>query len=118
MGKLTKYRDNSGWLTVDHLARNVRSHMTVGGDSDKTDVKTLDGTNYQQWAPKMRAYLMSKESWYYVNGGTRCPDCVNEPVLPAPEEGSTIVSTSAMVTYKDQPKADSKGKKLLNQLTF
>jgi hypothetical protein len=35
--------------------------MKVGGDGDKSDVKTLDGTNYQQWAPKMQAYLKSKE---------------------------------------------------------
>jgi hypothetical protein len=70
MGKPTQYRDNSGWRYIDYLARNS-DIMRVGGDGDKTDVKTLDGTNYQQWAPKMKAYLMSKELWYYVNGETK-----------------------------------------------
>jgi hypothetical protein len=71
MGKPTTYRDNSGWRLVDYLARNEKFYMRVGGDGDKTDVKTLDSTNYQQWAPKMKAYLMSKELWYYVNGETK-----------------------------------------------
>jgi hypothetical protein len=66
MGKPTTYRDNSGWRLIDYLAKNDKFYMRVGGDGDKTDVKTLDGTNYQQWAPKMKAYLMSKELWYYV----------------------------------------------------
>jgi hypothetical protein len=43
---------------------------------------------------------MSKELWYYVNGGTICPDCVDEPVKPVPEEGSTTVTTSATAAYK------------------
>jgi hypothetical protein len=68
MDEPTKYRDNSSWRQIDYLARNDRSYMRVGGDGDKSDVKTLDGTNYQQWAPKMQAYLKSKELWYYVNG--------------------------------------------------
>jgi hypothetical protein len=71
MGKPTTYRDNSGWRLVDYLAKNNKFYMRVGGDSDKSDVKTLDGTNYQQWAPKMKAYLMSKELWYYINGETK-----------------------------------------------
>ena len=41
--------------------------MRVGGNDDST-FKTLDGTNYKQWAPKMKAYLMSKELWGYVSG--------------------------------------------------
>jgi regulation of enolase protein 1 (concanavalin A-like superfamily) len=61
MDKPTMYRDNSGWRHIDYLARNDKFYMRVGGDGDKTDVKTLDSTNYQQWAPKMKAYLMSKE---------------------------------------------------------
>jgi hypothetical protein len=56
--------------------------MKVGGDGDKSDVKILDGTNYQQWAPKMKAYLMSKELWYYVNSYKTCPNCIAEPEAP------------------------------------
>jgi hypothetical protein len=94
------YRDNSGWRLVDYLAKNDKFYMRVGGDGDKTDVKTLDGTNYQQWAPKMKAYLMSKELWYYVNGETKRPSCVPAPVYPVPEEGTTTVTASAINAYK------------------
>jgi hypothetical protein len=89
----TKYRDNSGW-------RQIGSYMRVGGNGDKTNVKTLDGTNYQQWAPEMRAYLMSKELWYYVNGETEWPLCIDAPIQPVPESGSTTVAASATTTYK------------------
>jgi hypothetical protein len=47
MDKPTTYRDNSGWRQINYLARNDKFYMRVGGDGDKTDVKTLDGTNYQ-----------------------------------------------------------------------
>jgi hypothetical protein len=100
MGKPTMYRDNSGWRLIDYLAKNEKFYMRVGGDGDKTDVKTLDGTNYQQWAPKMRAYLMSKELWYYVNGETKRPSCIAAPVAPVPEEGATSVAGSAITAYR------------------
>jgi hypothetical protein len=54
MDKPTTYRDNSGWRHVDYLARNDKFYMRVGGDGDKSNVKILDGTNYQQWAPKCK----------------------------------------------------------------
>jgi hypothetical protein len=100
MGKPTTYRDNSGWRLVDYLAKNNKFYMRVGGDGDKTNVKTLDGTNYQQWAPKMKAYLMSKELWYYVNGETKRPLCVDTPVPPVPERGSTTITSSATAAYE------------------
>jgi hypothetical protein len=100
MGKPTTYRDNSGWRLIDYLAKNDKFYMRVGGDGDRTDVKTLDGTNYQQWAPKMKAYLMSKELWYYVNGETKRPACVDAPVPPVPERGSTTPGSSAITAYE------------------
>jgi hypothetical protein len=100
MGKPTTYRDNSGWRLIDYLAKNDKFYMRVGGDGDRTDVKTLDGTNYQQWAPKMKAYLMSKELWYYVNGETKRPLCVDAPVPPVPERGSTTAGSSAIAAYE------------------
>jgi hypothetical protein len=100
MGKPTTYRDNSGWRLIDYLAKNDKFYMRVGGDGDRTDVKTLDGTNYQQWAPKMKAYLMSKELWYYVNGETKRPSCVDAPVPPVPERGSTTAGSSAIAAYE------------------
>jgi hypothetical protein len=100
MGKPTTYRDNSGWRLIDYLAKNDKFYMRVGGDGDRTDVKTLDGTNYQQWAPKMKAYLMSKELWYYINGETKRPSCVDAPVPPVPERGSTTAGSSAIAAYQ------------------
>jgi hypothetical protein len=100
MGKPTTYRDNSGWRLIDYLAKNDKFYMRVGGDGDRTDVKTLDGTNYQQWAPKMKAYLMSKELWYYVNGETKRPACVDAPVPPVPERGSTTAGSSVTAAYE------------------
>jgi hypothetical protein len=100
MGRPTTYRDNSGWRLIDYLAKNDKFFMRVGGDGDRTDVKTLDGTNYQQWAPKMKAYLMSKELWYYVNGETKRPACVDAPVPPVPERGSTTPGSSAIAAYE------------------
>jgi hypothetical protein len=100
MDKPITYRDNSGWRHVDYLARNDKFYMRVGGNGDKTDVKTLDSTNYQQWAPKMKAYLMSKELWYYVNGETKRPLWVDAPIQPVPESGSTTDAASATAAYK------------------
>jgi hypothetical protein len=100
MGKPTTYRDNSGWRLIDYLAKNDKFYMRVGGDGDRTDVKTLDGTNYQQWAPKMKAYLMSKELWYYVNGETKRPSCVDAPVPPVSERGATTAGSSVIAAYK------------------
>jgi hypothetical protein len=100
MDKPTMYRDNSGWRHVDYLARNDKFYMRVGGDGDKSDVKTLDGTNYQQWAPKMKAYLMSKELWYYVNGYKNCPNCIAEPEAPVLAEGSTTIPSAVIATYE------------------
>jgi hypothetical protein len=100
MGRPTTYRDNSGWRLIDYLAKNEKFYMRVGGDGDRTDVKTLDGTNYQQWAPKMKAYLMSKELWYYVNGETKWPACVDAPVPPVPDRGSTTAGSSAIAAYE------------------
>jgi hypothetical protein len=114
MGKPTTYRDNSGWRLVDYLARNDKFYMRVGGDGDKTDVKTLDGTNYQQWAPKMRAYLMSKELWYYVNGETKQPSCIAAPVTPVPEEGATTVTASVTTAYRAALKTYNEQKEVQN----
>jgi hypothetical protein len=100
MDKPTTYRDNSGWRHIDYLARNDKFYMRVGGNGDKSNVKTLDGTNYQQWAPKMKAYLMSKELWYYVNGYKNHPNCIAEPEAPVLAKGSTTIPSSVIATYE------------------
>ena len=50
------------WKRVEFLANTKKSFMRVGGNDDST-FKPLDGTNYKQWAPEMKAWLMSKELW-------------------------------------------------------
>ena len=54
------------WKEVQFLATTDRSYICVGGNDTDSTIKPLDGMNYKQWAPKMRAYLMSKELWGYV----------------------------------------------------
>jgi hypothetical protein len=97
MKRSTEYRDNSGWTQIDFLAKGPRALMTVGGD-DKSNIKILDGTNYQQWAPKMIALLRSKELGNYINGMTKRPFCIEEPV-PPPMDESGITDPSVLATY-------------------
>jgi hypothetical protein len=68
MGKPTTYRDNSGWRLVDYLAKNKKFYMRVGGDGDKTDVKTLCYNTV--WTPTLckpdtsdRPYLFSLSTY-------------------------------------------------------
>ena len=49
------------WKHLEFLATTKKSFMHVGGNDNTSTFKPLDGTNYKQWAPKMKAYLMSKE---------------------------------------------------------
>jgi hypothetical protein len=100
MKQSTGYRDNSGWMNIDFLAKGPRALMTVGGDN-KSDVKILDGTNYQQWAPKMRALLMAKELSAYVNGAIKRPYCQPEPHPPVPAEGSTSITTLELTAHAE-----------------
>jgi hypothetical protein len=97
MKRPTEYRDNSGWTNIDFLAKGPRALMTVGGD-DKSDIKILDGTNYQQWAPKMIALLRSKELGNYINGIIKRPFCIEEPVAPPMDEAG-ITDPSVLAAY-------------------
>jgi hypothetical protein len=99
MKEKTPFRDCSGWTTVDILAKDPNSHMTVGGEGDKIEIKPLDGTNYQTWAPRMIAYLKYNKLWGYCNGSNERPDPIDEPVEPVPETGATEVSKSAKAAY-------------------
>ena len=42
-------------------------------------VPVLDGTNYQEWAKAMEAYLMSMDLWEYANGDESEPTLSNPP---------------------------------------
>jgi hypothetical protein len=48
----------------------------------------------------MQAYLKSKELWYYVNGVTNRPSCIDPPAEPIPAEGSTTVERSTRLAYE------------------
>jgi hypothetical protein len=113
MDKPTMYRDNSGWRHVDYLARNDKFYMRVGGDGDKSDVKILDGTNYQQWAPKMQAYLKSKELWYYISSVKNRPSCIPEPIRPVPAAGSTTILSSDLLAYDARLKTYNEERELV-----
>ena len=67
------------WKCLEFLATTDKSFMHVGGNDDNSTFKPLDGMNYKQWAPKMRAYLMSKELWGYVSGTIPCPKARSIP---------------------------------------
>ena len=58
-----------GWTEIDHLAKEGLSlYQRIGGEGLTSKIKEFDGTNYQEWAQKMEAYLKTQELWYYVNG--------------------------------------------------
>jgi hypothetical protein len=109
MKQPTELRDNSGWTNIDFLAKGPRALIAVGGD-DKSDVKILDGTNYQQWAPKMRPFLMAEELSAYVNGIIKRPYCQPEPHPPVPLEGATTVTPFELTTHADQMRAYNEAK--------
>ena len=74
--------------------------MHVGGD-DTSTFKPLDGTNYKQWAPKMRAWLMSKELWGYVSGTIPFPKVTSVPKPPVPDAAG-IITTAQKEAYDDE----------------
>ena len=41
------------WKHVEFLAKTDKSYMCIGGNDDNSTIKSLDGTNYKQWAPKI-----------------------------------------------------------------
>jgi hypothetical protein len=97
MKQVTEEKDNSGWEQIDFLARGPRSFMTVGGD-DKSDIKMLDGSNYQR-APRMIALLRSKELGNYVNSIIKHPYCMTPPAAP-PVDETGMADPSLLATYK------------------
>ena len=72
--------------------------MRVGGDNDST-FKPLDGTNYKQWAPKMKAYLMSKELWGYVSGSIPRPKSSTVPKEPTPDRDTGMITSEQKESY-------------------
>ena len=58
-----------GWTEIDRLTNQALTHyLRIGGKGLTSKIKEFNGTNYQEWAQKMEAYLKTQELWYYVNG--------------------------------------------------
>ena len=90
------------WKEVQFLATTDRSYMHVGGNDENSAFKPLDGTNYKQRAPKMRAYLMSKELWGYVSGLIPCPKAASIPKAPVPDTNTGMITTAQQEAYNKQ----------------
>ena len=57
-----------GWTEIDWLANQASTrYLRIGGKGLTSKLKEFDGTNYQEWASKMEAYLKTQELWEYVN---------------------------------------------------
>ena len=87
------------WKHLEFLATTKKSLMRVGGNDDSSTFKSLDGMNYKQWAPKMKAYLMSKELWGYVSGQIPCPKSSPVPKEPTPDTTTGMITTEQKEAY-------------------
>ena len=94
-----------GWSEIDCIALDKLSHhLRIGGEGLTSKLKEFDGTNYQEWAQKMEAYLKTQELWYYVNGTIKRPYEIEHPADPVPAAGSTTILKSVMDTYEAKMK--------------
>ena len=94
-----------GWTEIDRLANQALTrYLRIGGEGLTSKIKEFDGTNYQEWAQKMEAYLKTQELWYYVNGIIERPIKMEPPVDPAAGKDSSKVAESALARYAKQVK--------------
>ena len=58
---------SEGWSEIDRLAKEgLTCYQMIGREGLTSKLKEFDGTNYQEWAQKMEAYLKTQELWEYV----------------------------------------------------
>ena len=89
-----------GWTEIDRLAKEgLTCYQRIGGEGLTSKIKEFNGTNYQEWAQKMEAYLKTQELWYYVNGTIERPTRMERPVNPSAGKDTAKVSESAMDAY-------------------
>ena len=94
-----------GWTEIDCLAKEGLTHyQRIGGEGLTSKIKEFDGTNYQEWAQKMEAYLKTQELWYYVNGTIEQPMRMERPTDTSAGKESSKVSESAMAAYAEKVK--------------
>ena len=83
-----------GWTEIDRLANQALTrYLRIGGEGLTSKLKEFDGTNYQEWASKMEAYLKTQELWEYVDESTEKPDTIKEPTVPTLKATESEVAT-------------------------
>src|SRR6266571_5995335 len=98
----------SGWPELVAMAEGRNADCTIGGDDDK-NIPVLNGTNWQLWKFKMRAYLQSKECWLIVDGTKpRSHKWEQEeysiPAVTEVEKGVEKVVKEATMAWRDTTK--------------
>ena len=83
---------SEGWSEIDCLAKE--------GLMNK--IKEFNGTNYQEWAQKMEAYLKTQELWHYV---TLAEGYTRPAELPLPAMPPAGATESVLVTFDANIKA-------------
>ena len=82
-----------GWTEIDQLANQALTHyIRIGGEGLTSKLKEFDGTNYQEWASKMEAYLKTQELWEYVNLITKKPEELTSPTPPPAKATESAVT--------------------------
>ena len=94
-----------GWTEIDRLANQALTrYLRIGGEGLTSKLKEFDGTNYQEWASKMEAYLKTQELWEYVNLITEKPEELTLPATPSSKatESDVATYTAAKKAYDDR----------------
>ena len=83
-----------GWTEIDRLTNQALTrYLRIGGEGLTSKLKEFDGTNYQEWASKMEAYLKTQELWEYVNLITEKPEELTAPATPTAKASNSKVAT-------------------------
>ena len=94
-----------GWTEIDCLANQALTcYLRIGGEGLTSKLKEFDGTNYQEWASKMEAYLKTQELWEYVDLTTEKPEDLTLPATPSSKATESEVATYDLVkkAYDDR----------------
>ena len=98
----SEYKLGEGWTEIDQLANQALTrYLRIGGEGLTSKLKEFDGTNYQEWASKMEAYLKTQELWEYVNLITEKPEDLALPSTPPAGALESVLATynAAMTAY-------------------
>ena len=91
---------SKGWSEIDRLSKEgLTCYQRIGREGLTSKIKEFDGTNYQEWAQKMEAYLKTQELWYYIDGTIERPVRMERPVDPSAGVDASKILASAMDLY-------------------